>query len=212
MRLKEARSIVIAAAMLCIFAQSAVSTSTISLEPAYIDVWQDDEFTVNVTVDSAENEVYGASYTLHFDNTLLNATTQAKGPFLTHDGAISNIYKDEINNTIGEIIYAETRTGATAGVTDPGVLATITFQVIGEEGVCSLNVSDLDGGLLYSIYGSVPTDIYNGRVGIAQALSPFVISGYAFNEDESDCNDPAVNITNLNIGKEWAAGTDASSN
>ncbi|MCK4458130.1 MAG: Ig-like domain-containing protein, partial [Methanosarcinales archaeon] len=212
MRLKEARSIVIAAAMLCIFAQSAVSTSTISLEPAYIDVWQDDEFTVNVTVDSAENEVYGASYTLHFDNTLLNATTQAKGPFLTHDGAISNIYKDEINNTIGEIIYAETRTGATAGVTDPGVLATITFQVIGEEGVCSLNVSDLDGGLLYSIYGSVPTDIYNGRVGIAQTQSPFVISGYAFNEDESDCNDPAVNITNLNIGKEWAAGTDASSN
>ena len=161
MRLKGTRLIVMATVMLCIFAQSAVATSAISVELAHTDVRQNDEFIVNVTVDPAENEVYGASYTLHFDNTLLNATTQAKGPFLTHDGAISNRYKDEINNTIGEIIYAETRTGATAGVTDPGVLAMITFQVIGEEGVCSLNVSDLDGGLLYSLSGSIPTMVNN---------------------------------------------------
>jgi len=162
MELKRTRLIVMATVMLCIFAQSAVATSAISVEPAYTDVWHDNGFTVNVTVDPAENEVYGASYTLHFDNTLLNATTQAKGPFLTHDGTISNIYKDEINSTIGEIIYAETRAGATAGVTDPGVLTTITFQAIGEGGVSSLNLSDLDGALLYSLSGSIPTDVNNG--------------------------------------------------
>ena len=161
MGLKRTRLIVMVTVLVCIFAQSAVATSAISVEPAHTDVWQDDEFIVNVTVDPAENEVYGASYTLHFDNTLLNATTQAKGPFLTHDGAISNIYKDEINNTIGEIIYAETRAGATAGVTDLGVLATITFQVIGEGGVSSLNISDLEGGLLYAISGSIPTMVNN---------------------------------------------------
>ena len=161
MWLKRTRLIVMATVMLCIFAQSAVATSAISIEPAHTDGRQNDEFIVNVTVDPAENEVYGASYALHFDNTLLNATTQAKGPFLTQDGASSNIYKDEIDNTIGEIIYAETRS-ATAGVTDPGVLTTITFQVIGDEGVCSLSVGDLDGELLYSLSGSIPTDVNNG--------------------------------------------------
>jgi len=51
MRLKETCLIAIATAMLCIFAQPVLANSAISVEPAYIHIWQDDEFTVNITVD-----------------------------------------------------------------------------------------------------------------------------------------------------------------
>ena len=209
MKLKQVITILFVA--ICLFIAPA-QAAQMSVEPAYQEVVQGDNITIDIKVYPEESAVYGASYTLHFDNTLLTATTQAKGPFLTHDGAISNIYKDEINNTIGEIIYAETRTGATAGVTDPGVLATITFQVIGEGGVCSLNVSDLDGGLLYSISGSIPTDINNGSVELLMPSAPFLIHGYIFYENGTPCNNPSVNITNLNRSKEWAAATNESSN
>jgi hypothetical protein len=39
-----------------------------------------------------------------------------------------------------------------------------------------------------------------------------VISGYVSYKDGSDCNGPAVNITNLNISKEWTAETNVTSN
>ena len=201
-------------------ASSAAQEASISVEPTYTEVWQGDEFTVDITVDPAENEIYGASYTLYFNNTLLNATSQVKGPFLTQDGLSSIIYTPPtgINNSIGQVEYVESRTGNVSGVIDPGVLTTVTFQVIGEEGISSLNLCDSDGMLLSSCpptAESIPTTVNNGRVGIAQTVqtqSPFVISGYVSCENGSDCNYPAVNITNLNIGKEWAAVTAESSN
>ena len=212
MRLKEICLIVIATAMLCIFAQPALATSAMSVEPAYMAVWQDEEFTVNITVDPAENEVYSASYTLHFDNTILNATLQTQGPFLRQDGQGSAVPWDVIDNLNGTVEYSEYRQGTTVGVSNPGVLATITFRVIGDEGISALNISDYNGELLYSTTGSILTDIYNGSVGVAQVQTPFLISGYVFYDGGSDCNDPAANITNLNISKEWTAETNVTSN
>jgi hypothetical protein len=207
MRLKEICLIVIATAMLCIFAQSALATSVLSVEPVYIDVWQGDEFTVNITVNPEESAVYGGSYTFYFNNTLLNATKQMQGPFLTQDGQSSNVWWNKIDSTTGKVEYSESRQGTEVGVDNPGVLATITFQVMGDEGISALNISDYTGELLYSTTGSILTDSYNGRVGIAQTQSPFVISGYVSYADGSDCNYPTVNITNLNIGEEWTAET-----
>ncbi|CAD7771244.1 Cohesin domain protein [Candidatus Methanoperedenaceae archaeon GB50] len=42
--------------------------------------------------------------------------------------------------------------------------------------------------------------------------APFLIDGYVFYEDGSECNDPMVNITNLNQGERWEAETDETSN
>ena len=212
MNIKETRLTIISVIILCIFALPVMATSTISVEPTYTEVWQGDEFTVDITVDPAENEIYGASYTLYFDNTLLNATSQVKGALLTQDGSSSTIYQDKINNTIGEIIYAESRTGTTVGVTDPDVLTTITFQAIGDGGVSSLNLGELDGLMLCSISGSIPTTVNNGRVGVAQAQTSFQISGNVFYENGSGYINPAVSITNLNTGVEWTAETNESSN
>jgi hypothetical protein len=162
----------IAVAMLCIFAQPTLANSTISVEPAYIDVWQDDEFTVDIVVYPVENEVYSASYTLYFNNTLLNATSQTQGAFLIQDGNSSNVWicDDGIDNTIGKIEYAESRVGTDVGVTNPGVLATIAFRVIGVKGISSLDISELAGGLLESTSGPIPTDISNGTCAIEYIL------------------------------------------
>ena len=162
MKLNETWFIVMATAMLCIFAQPVLATSIISVEPAYMDVWQDDEFTVNITVDPAENEVYGASYTLHFDKTILNATLQTQGPFLRQDGQGSTVWRNKIDNPNGTIEYSESRMGTDFGVTGPGVLTTITFQAIGVEGTSPIGISDYNGALLYSPNGSIPTSINNG--------------------------------------------------
>ncbi|KAF5433259.1 hypothetical protein C5S39_01900 [Candidatus Methanophagaceae archaeon] len=40
----------------------------------------------------------------------------------------------------------------------------------------------------------------------ATPSSPFIVYGYVFNNDGSECNYPKVNVTNLNISKEWDAG------
>lgn len=192
--------------------QSALAVSIIKVDPSYIDVEQNDNFLVNITVDPAENGVYCVSYTLYFDNTLLNAIDSVEGPFLNQDGANTNILKNDIYNTQGKIEYAESRLGIQDDVNDPGVVTMITFEVIAERGICSLNLSDLDNELLYSTTGSVLAEINNGRVGINEPPSPFSIQGYIFIENNSGCNNPSVSIKNLNIGNEWTANTTASSN
>ena len=196
--------------LVCLFATSA-QAAQMSVEPVYQEVFQGDNVTVDITVYPEGSEVYGASYTLHFNNTLLNATTQVKGPFITQDGAGSNTYQNKINNTIGEIIYAEARSGALDGVTGSGVLTTITFQAIGEGGVSSLNLGDLDGELLYSLSGSIPTTVNNGSVKINETPK-FVISGFVEYDNGDPVPDPNVMITNLNTGGVFVAETNASSN
>ena len=168
-------SIIIAICVMTLSLQAATAAqeASISVEPTYTEVWQGDEFTVNVTVDPEGSGVYGANYALYFNNTLLNATSQAQGPFLTQDGASSAIYQEKIDNNIGEIIYAESRTGTAVGVTDPGVLTTITFQVIGEEGISPLNLGDSDGLLLCSgfpLFQPIPTTVNNGSVEVRNGI------------------------------------------
>ncbi|HDN65834.1 MAG TPA: hypothetical protein ENF23_06040, partial [Methanosarcinales archaeon] len=118
--------IIVISAMTLLQAATAAQDASISVEPAYTEVWQGDEFTVNITVDPAEYDVYAASYTLYFNNTLLNATSLDKGPFLTQDGNPSNIQDPPtgIDNTAGEIKYGEYRVGNVPGITGYGVLTT----------------------------------------------------------------------------------------
>ncbi len=161
------RRIIILTALICSLAASA-HAAQISVEPAYQEAFKGDTITVNITVYPEGSSVYAASYTLYFNKTLLNATSQTQGPFLSQDGESTNVFVNEINNTLGRIEYAESRMGTLVGVNGSGVLATITFHVIGEEGVSMLNISDLDGELLYSTAGPIQTDINNGTCRIEE--------------------------------------------
>jgi len=112
-----------------------------SVIPTNQTVLEGENFTVNISVDPEGSEVAGVQYELYFDNTLLKALDQDRGPFLRQDGKVSNVYKNEFNNTNGKIKYSEARrdTEKVGGVTNPCVLATITFQAIAEHGTSKLH-------------------------------------------------------------------------
>jgi hypothetical protein len=183
----------------------------ISVGPPYIDVSHGDTFTVNITVDPGGNEISGVDYIISFNNTLLDATLLTRGTFF--DGfTTDDTYGDGIDDVTGKIDYGELIWPYTGtGVINSGTVTTITFQAIGERGVSELYfktvaLSDPDG-IKFS-----NAAIYSGRVGVAQPSTPFLIRGYVSYNNGSGCSDPVVNITNLNIGKEWTAKTNETSN
>ena len=158
-------------AVMCVFAASALAAQ-MSVEPEYQEVFHGDNVTVDIKVYPEESEIYSASYTLHFNNTLLMATSWTQGKFLTRDGNSSTVWVHEIDNIIGKFEYAESRVGTDVGGIGgaPGNLTTITFQVIGDEGVSPLDISDLDGELLYSTSGHIPTEVDNGTCKIENII------------------------------------------
>jgi len=94
------------------------------------DVSLGDTFTIDVTVDPEGNSVYGAQYDLTFNQVIIQVVSQVKCGFLAQDGETSVEITNKFNNTIGKLEYGETRMGVTDGVTDAGVLATITFEAV----------------------------------------------------------------------------------
>jgi chitodextrinase len=196
--------------LMCLFATSA-HAAQISVEPVYQEVFQGENVTIDIIVDPQGSSVYSASYTLYFNNTFLNATSQMQGSFLSQDGESTMVYVDEINNTLGKIEYAEGRVGTDVGVNDSGVLTTITFQAIGVEEISLLNITDLSGGLLESTSGPIPTNTNNGSVKINETPK-FVISGFVEYDNGDPVLDPSVAITNLNTSEVFVAETNASSN
>ena len=196
--------------LICLFTTSA-HAAQMSVEPIYQEVFHGGNITVNITVYPEGSEVYGASYALYFNNTRFNATSQTQGSFLTQDGESSTVWWNNIDNPNGTVEYSESRMGPDFGVTGTGVLTTITFQAIGVEGVSSLGISDYNGELLYSTYGSLPTSINNGSAKINETPK-FVISGFVEYDKAGPVWDPNVTITNLNTGGIFVAETNVSSN
>lgn len=124
------------------FCHAVAAESSVSVSPHAVTASSGDTFTIEVTVDPAGSEVFGAEYKLRFDNMMLKATEQSKGTFLSRDGAETIEVLNNINNEIGVIEYGETRVGdpdQIGGVIDPGVLTRVTFEVIGS-GTCDLEL------------------------------------------------------------------------
>ena len=199
--------IAIAVISISISAQIGFAAPTISVEPSYQSVSHGDTFTVNITVDPDGSTITGVDYILRFNNTLLNATSLVSGAFFSGFGTMT--YGEGINNVAGTIDHGEAILGD-GGVTDIGTLKTIAFEAI-RPGVSNLNFSVVT---VINDTGATDVEIADGTVDTAQSQPPtsFLISGYISYADGSDCNDPAVNITNLNIGKEWTAETNETSN
>ena len=156
--------------LICFLAASA-QAAQMSVDPLYQRTSNGSVITVDITVDPEELSVYSASYTLRFNNTLLYATSQVKGLFLTPDGADYMIIVNNIDNAAGRIEYSESRWDTSVEVTAPGVLTTITFEVIGEEGISTLNISKYANALLHShTHGFILPDLNNGSVKVKEGV------------------------------------------
>jgi len=190
--------------------QAASAAPTISVEPSYLSVSQGDNFTVDVTIYPDGTEIYGAEYKLYFNNILLRVLSQNNGSFLSQGGASTVNIANKIDNPAGRIEYGEMRKDVADGVTTSGTLTTIKFEAIrsgsGELRLYDVVLSDPDA---QEIPGVI---VNNATVELAQPPTPFLISGYVSCKDGSECDDPSVNITNLNTSEGWEARTSADSN
>ena len=139
---------------------------SVSVTPQTITASPGDTFTIEIIADPAGSEIYGAECKLYFENTLLKATEQSKGAFISHDGAETIEVSNNINNDIGVVEYGETRMGDPAiigSVTDSGVLTSITFEAIGS-GTCELR---LEAMLVRSDAQPVDAVVNSGTCSIA---------------------------------------------
>ena len=128
--------------LLIVFCQNGVAAeSSVSISPQTITATSVGEtFSIDIIVDSVGSEIYGAQYTLYFDNTMLNATSQTQGTFISQDGESANVYANTLDNTLEAVKYGEGRMGTDAGVTGSGVLASVTFETI-KSGTSALTLS-----------------------------------------------------------------------
>ena len=115
--------------------------AVVSVSPSNVEVSQGQSFTVNIDIDPKGAEVLGVQYDLYFDSTILNVVSQTNGTFLSQDGAKTNVFVNETNNTIGVIQYGEAGIGAEKGVSSPGILASISFEATATSGKSDLQLS-----------------------------------------------------------------------
>ena len=120
--------------LICFCQIGLAAESSVSVSPQTITASHGDVFSIDIIVDPAGSEIYGAQYKLYFDKNMLKATLQNQGTFLSHDGSDTIEVTNNIDNAIGRIDYGETRVGdpeTVGGASEKGVLASITFEVIG---------------------------------------------------------------------------------
>ena len=126
------------------YSSSKTQNAIISVLPSRIEASPGDTFTIEIEIDpKGAAEIYGAQYDLYFESDLLRAIEQTPGEFLTQDGVDTFVVVNRINNATGKLEYAESRLGADCGVTTPGTLTAVTFEVIGAAGTSDLKLSNV---------------------------------------------------------------------
>ena len=141
--MKELKKVILIILLVCsslVAMAAADPIMTVSEQPTGTAIGE--TFTAEVTVDPAGAEICAAQYDLYFDHTILNATKQTQGPFLSQGDNIVKEVVNKINNTVGKVEYGETRLSDVGGATTTDVLASITFEVIGD-GVSTLTLRDV---------------------------------------------------------------------
>jgi hypothetical protein len=152
----------------------AASAAQISVMPQTQTVSKGENFTVDIYVDPGGNVTAGVDYILSFDNTLLNATSLTSGTFF--DPYTPYVYGG-INNSTGIVDYGGGILQQGVGVTNPGIVTTITFQAIAEEnGVSELSfetvtLSDPNGARISTNRSNGNVSVKAGTCGDVDGLS-----------------------------------------
>ena len=113
------------------------------------------------------------------------------------------------NNTEGIVTISAWNTEA-GGVSGDIVFANVTFYAVRSAGCTPLNISVTT--LKDISYNNISVMTKNGSFSILCPSTPFMVCGYVFYENGSECNSPEVKITNLNTSKEWQAETHINEN
>lgn len=182
--------------LLLVIQVAGASPASIRIEPSYQIAPQGENVTVAISIDPSTNEVAGAQYELYFNTSILNAITQTPGPFLSQDGVTTTVLLNSIDNTLGKVAYGEFRTGVDYGITNPGTLASVTFHVIAESGISTLNFSKV---LLSTPFAEeIETDCENGTVEVG-VPPPYLVTANVSNATISPNGDHHFDCTELRL-------------
>jgi len=135
---------------------SVQQTTTISISPATVTSQVGCNFIINITI-SDVTDLYGWEYKLKWNNTLLDATDSAEGPFLKSGG--DTFFSAKINNTAGFMLVDCTLLGNVLGVSGNGTLASVTFFVK-NSGKCPFDLYDTT--LISSLEQAIPHQTIDG--------------------------------------------------
>ena len=177
---------------------SAIATVSIgNLSSAYGET-----VTAPILISNVQN--YGTgTISVTYDPSVVHVTSVSSGP----DSTVVNWNPD---NTTGIVTISAWNTG---GVSGDIIFANVTFHAVGSAGSSTpLNISVTT--LKDISYNNTSVITKNGSftIGAEQLLIPFLISGHVFYDNGSGCNNPHVNIMNLNTNNKWAAKTSVTYN
>jgi len=150
--------------VLALISMSLVSASTnVYVEPASTVVKLGQDFNVSIDINTTES-IYAIEFNLIFNPSILNATIVVEGNFLKQDNA-STYPIISINNSIGKIIFADTRLGTQEGVFGTGVLALIKFKAI-NTGTSDLDLDNVN--LVDANLNTIPVTVDDGSVEVRE--------------------------------------------
>jgi len=211
--MKRRKAILVVLVFFVLLSSAAVVTAqaepaVVSISPSNVEASQGQTFTVNITVDPKGNEICAAQYVLLYSsNNLLNATSQTQGTFLSQDGLETIVVANIINNTLVKVDYGENRVseGLEHGVTNPGTLASITFEVIGTSGTSNLKLSDVI--LLDPNVKELETEINDGICTIGNATGEPAIADITVEDahEMMEANPEEIILLDVRTKKEYEA-------
>lgn len=126
----------------------AFSDAILSVQPSITTANPGDLFSVNIDV-TGVMDLYAFQFDVAFDSNVLGFSAITEGSFLP--GAGSTIFIPGTDNLDGTLTFtADTLTGAVAGVTGDGTLATLFFQALapGSSPIVLSNVILLDSNFI----------------------------------------------------------------
>ncbi|MBN2135100.1 MAG: hypothetical protein JW737_05175 [Acidobacteria bacterium] len=117
---------------------SSGGTAQINIQPALVSTIADNQFSVQIVIQDAENVSHTPFY-LMYDPAYLEVINISEGGFLGQDGKQVS-FMHNINNATGEVRVGLSRLGTVEGVNGTGVLAVISFKAK-EKGLTYLSFS-----------------------------------------------------------------------
>ncbi len=123
---------------------AAVQAATVSIDPSSTTVGVGNTFSLNVDIADV-TDLYAFQFDVGFDPTLLAATSESEGPFLSSAGT-TIFFPGTIDNVGGAISgTGDVLSGAISGASTsgtPGLLATLQFTALAE-GTSAISLSNI---------------------------------------------------------------------
>ena len=124
-------------AMCSVFAFAATE---LSVNPAEKNVTQNETFLISVDIDTTES-ISGVQFNINYDSSIINATSEIEGGFLTKDsGSVGDT--TIINNAVGKITAVIDKIPNTVGVTGSGSIVNITFKALAKNNISTITITN----------------------------------------------------------------------